>query len=564
MIALLLDWLLLVLIFFSTGKIFIRIYLKSIRKEDEKEYSTIETFFIGLCTTGTIVCITSIWFPSGIKMVVCLSIISFIHIFIIQRRNLIHNIRVKIKSLTSFQSVLIISSLFIFLLFSLVSPQFPDVYYYHIQNMMWNEEFHVIPGLANIEERFGFNSNMFLLSSVFGLQPLFGEFIYGINALCMFLVLVYIIRQEKYQKKYLTLLFISIYVILFMEYKTHIGSSSSDLLPNLLIVFLLFSLLSNPHNFVKKSILFWLIPIFCVTLKVSTVFICLLLLYLLFTLIRKKEYRVILFICITGLLIVTPWLVRNVIISGYLIHPYPSLDLFSFDWKLPAKYAIESKRYIEAFAISYDAIYYSSDHILNMSLFEKIGKWVSERHPLDICIVGIGLLSPVIMLIAWIRKKSIVKENTTLLLAWVIGLAGFIFWMIMAPSVRFGYGFIAIIFSIPVYLLFKNDKPTVNSSYIGLFTIITVIFLGVLSVRYYVSIKTDVLLDKEILYRPQSINIRLQKFPVTTETYYINGVRFIHALDGSCYDFPLPCTYNTENIEMRGHSLEDGFRRQEK
>lgn len=48
MIALLLDWLLLVLIFFSTGKIFIRIYLKSIRKEDEKEYSTIETFFIGL------------------------------------------------------------------------------------------------------------------------------------------------------------------------------------------------------------------------------------------------------------------------------------------------------------------------------------------------------------------------------------------------------------------------------------------------------------------------------------------------------------------------------------
>lgn len=38
------------------------------------------------------------------------------------------------------------------------------------------------------------------------------------------------------------------------------------------------------------------------------------------------------------------------------------------------------------------------------------------------------------------------------------------------------------------------------------------------------NIKTNTLVDKKILYKPQSITIRLQKFPVTTETYYINGI----------------------------------------
>lgn len=209
-------------------------------------------------------------------------------------------------------------------------------------------------------------------------------------------------------------------------------------------------------------------------------------------------------------------------------------------------------------------MYHSSDYILNMSLFDKIQKWISERHPLDICIAGIGLLSPVIMFIGLLGKKNIVKENIFLLLVWVIGLSGFIFWLFMAPAVRFGYGFIAIIFAIPVYLFFTDKKTFINSLPINLFTIITVIFLSILSIRYYMSIKTDTLFDKEILYKPQSMEARLQEYPVKINTYYINGVRFTQPLNGSCYNFPLPCTYEAGNIEMRGGSLQDGFRKEER
>ncbi len=465
------------------------------------------------------------------------------------------------KSLSILQIILIVASGFTFILFFLVPPQFPDIYYYHIQNILWNEEYHVVPGLANIEERFGFNSNLFLLCSTFGLRPLFGEFVYGINALCMTFMMIYIISQANRQQIFLTVLFIAVFIPFFMEYKTHIGCSSADLLPNLLIVYLLFTLLVDPQNLKKKSILFWLIPVFCITLKVSMVFICLLSLYLLILFIKEKNYKVAIFICIAGLIVVTPWLVRNVIISGYLIHPYASLDLFSFDWKLPVEYSIESKRYIESFAISYDAMYNSSEYILDMPLAVKVQKWVGERHPLDICIAASGLISPLLMLIAFLKDKNTIKKNITLMLVWTIGLMGFIFWLVMAPAVRFGYSFIAIIFSIPVYLLFKDLKNPVRFLSANLFLIVTVLYFGVLSVRYFLVVKEPYVFYKEILYKPQSIQTRLDKYPVTIETFDMNGTNFYKPIDGGCYDHALPCSNNyIKNFEMRGKTLQDGFR----
>lgn len=37
-----------------------------------------------------------------------------------------------------------------------------------------------------------------------------------------------------------------------------------------------------------------------------------------------------------GLLVCLPWMVRTVVISGWLLYPFPALDLFSVDWKMPA------------------------------------------------------------------------------------------------------------------------------------------------------------------------------------------------------------------------------------
>jgi len=428
---------------------------------------------------------------------------------------------------------------------------------------MWNEGFHVVPGLANVEERFGFNSNLFLLSSVFGFRQMFGEFIFAINALCLVYLFFYIFRQAKRESVQYILLFLLVIIAMFTAYKTHIGSSSTDLLPNLLIVYILFVLLTDSKNIKKKSILFWLIPVFCITLKISTVFICLLTLYLLVMFVKDKSYRTVSFICVVSLLIVLPWLARNVIISGYLIHPYPAIDLFTFDWKLPKEYSIRSNEYIRAFAISYEVMFNPVDHVMNWSLKGKIERWLYERPLHDILIALGGLISPLLMAVIYFFRKKQLKENPVLIITWVILFMGFVFWLVMAPAVRFGFGFLIMSFCIPVFLFFKDREFSLRFIPLNLILLLTIAYFGVLSVRYFLVVKESYVPYAEILYRPQNIETRLKKHPVETKVIYIDGIPVVRPMDGGCYDFPLPCTYD-EYIELRGTTLQDGFRKKER
>ncbi|MDU1891589.1 MAG: hypothetical protein E6767_12955 [Dysgonomonas sp.] len=554
MIAVILCWLLITLVFFALGDNFISVYQK-VTKRDES-YSFFDTFLIGLCVTGTLICITSIWLPSGLVVASVLGLLSAVYLFFAKRKQLVLSIKSVWSSLSLLQKILIPVVFLLFLLFALMPPQFPDIYYYHIQNMMWNEEFHVVPGLANLEERFGFNSNLFLLCSTFGLRPLFGQFVFGINALCMAFLLINIIRQSSNKKPYLICIYIVIYIILFMVYKTHIAASSADLLPNLLIVYLLFSLLSNQKNLQTKSILFWLLPVFCITLKVSAVFICLLSMYFLIILIKEKSYKTVGFICIVALLIVVPWLARNVIISGYLVHPYPAIDLFNVDWKLPAEYARQSSDYIKAFALNREASGTSAEYVLSMPLMDKIRYWISEQHPLDISIALSGLLSPLFMLVGY--KRIVRKDNAVLNILWLIGFAGFVFWLTMAPAVRFGYGFMAIVVAIFFYLILKDVKYPQKVFPVSILIILSIVYLSVLTIRYFVVIK-DVSYV-ELLLKPQDIGDRRTK---DFSSGYINDILFVRPINGGCGDHSLPCSNeDIEGLEMRGNTLQEGFRRE--
>ncbi len=48
--------------------------------------------------------------------------------------------------------------------------------------------------------------------------------------------------------------------------------------------------------------------------------------------------------------VLAPWFARNVVLSGWLIYPFPYIDLFNLDWKAPLKLVILDKRWIEAWA----------------------------------------------------------------------------------------------------------------------------------------------------------------------------------------------------------------------
>lgn len=55
-------------------------------------------------------------------------------------------------------------------------------------------------------------------------------------------------------------------------------------------------------------------------------------------LIRKKLWKNIAVCLLCGVAVLIPFLVRNVLISGWLVYPLASIDLFHVDWKIPVEY----------------------------------------------------------------------------------------------------------------------------------------------------------------------------------------------------------------------------------
>lgn len=569
MLSVFLSWLLIILVFFSFGDAFVCLYNKVTKRAEL--YTFVETFFIGLVVSCTIIGLLSLKFAANMTMALVFAAFSIVYLAVVKTKSIRKNLGRFISHFSYFDYLLVLLGVVILMLFALIPPQFPDVYIYHIQNMMWNEEYSVVPGLANIEERFGFNSNIFLLYPVFGIRPLVGGYVYGFNAICLLFVLLFIISQFINRRTNLGILFLLLFLLFIISYRMHVGCST-DLLPNLLILFLLFVILVDPKNIGKKSLLFWLVPLLCITLKLSAIFICLLTLYLFIYFYRKKIYQADVFITVMAVFVIVPWLVRNVIISGYLIYPYPAIDLFNYDWKLPIQYVINSKQYIEAFAITMDVWGSSNEEILTLPFYEKAYRWLVDKDFMDIGFVILGLFSLIFMFIL-ILKKSVPKNthSSILLLIWVAGFMGFLFMLIMAPAVRFALSFIIITIVIPFCLFFQHVKKKEIaiialkqfSKYSTAVFLFLFLCLGIVSVRAFRAVKADSMSYVDLLFKPQGVETRSAIFPIEKKCQYLNDIPFWIITKESCYDTPLPCLNGVgilDKLEMRGETLQEGFR----
>ena len=560
MIASITCWIIILTTCYMWGELSISLYNKLTHRTES--YSFIESFTVGMCIVGTIIGITSLALPSSIGVLTGLIVVPFAY-YLFDRKSgiaVVNRIISSYRALSIWQIVFSVAILLSFLLFVATPPQFPDTFVYHIQNMMWNEEYSVVPGIANLQHRFAFNSNLLLLSSVFGLRPLFGQFIFGVNALYMAMLLIYIIcNVARRQHLLVTVLSLITFVALFIQYIIHIASPATDLLPNLLIVFLMLVIFTDRDSIKNKSLLFWLIPVFCLTLKLSMALICIFCLYLLIRFLKAKDYRSLSVLSVLSLLVVLPWLARNIIISGYLIFPYPAIDWFNVDWKVPIETAITEKAYIKAYAISIEALH-NTQGVLDWPFSVKLQKWLSGISHLDLAILCTTLLSPLLMLIAnWNDRRKKIQGNAEVYLTWAIAFAGFVFCFYMAPSFRFSFGLLTIASCIPVYLLVNSIKLNSITILSNFAVMLFVLIIGGLSVRYFRSVLDTTAPLINILYVPQSVNTTEFKAVQRIEQKVIDGTTF-YITEGSCIDCDLPCMEGKKDIEMRGNSLQEGFR----
>lgn len=201
MLAVLLSWTILVLVSFAFGQTLILLTDKITKQLGS--YSLIDTFFIGFAFVGVIISITSLFMPSNIILLLIFIVYSILFFVVNKsgRRNIYNRILNAWNSLSKLQTIFFCSIILFLSLYAIICPQLPDSYSYHIQNIMWNEEYRVVPGLANLIDQLGFNSSFFLLNAVFGLKPLFGQYIYGINTLFLIFLVTYYVLMYKGDKQ---------------------------------------------------------------------------------------------------------------------------------------------------------------------------------------------------------------------------------------------------------------------------------------------------------------------------------------------------------------------------
>lgn len=141
-------------------------------------------------------------------------------------------------------------------------------------------------------------------------------------------------------------------------------SPASDYFAMLLLLFILIDwldLLESGEKEAAPYALLSLLLVFTVTVKLSAAVILLLVLKPAVQLLREKRWKEIGLYLGLGFGIALPWLIRGVLISGWLFYPFTFLDLFPVDWKIEKGYADCDSKEIQVFArLLYDVNLYGT------------------------------------------------------------------------------------------------------------------------------------------------------------------------------------------------------------
>jgi hypothetical protein len=327
--------------------------------------------FIGFFILHTLLGYISLFAPiNGVAHIV-IAVISFGALLFNYRS--LNEIFLNVKYEVRKQPIYIIAPPLMFLVFifsySLYGFSHYDTGLYYLQYMQWIEEYPVVKGLAILHSRFGFNSHFLIDSSFFSLgflDLMNGENhikFYSLNSFLFFLLTCKIIfnlgRYFHLEKWYLFVVNILILYFSFLIMGKFLPNPSPDLVGVILIGYLVVYMLEKDDGKMGISqgafIFLSLLVFTLVTIKISNAFLVLICFFYLY----KFKIRGFFYLGLVGLVIMAPFLIRNVLLSGYLVYPLHSLDLFNFDWEVPKSWVRLSHGLIDRKALSnYCCTYY--------------------------------------------------------------------------------------------------------------------------------------------------------------------------------------------------------------
>jgi hypothetical protein len=435
-----------------------------------------------------------------------------------------------------------------------------DTESYHIQSIKWIQEYGTVPGLVNLHERFGFNSSWFSSVALFGFSKnTAGGYTVLNGVLSLWLVYWLVSKQQQLfkEKKYpasfaLLIIFITCMAVWPLT-RGNAASANYDFIATAVVLVLFAeSILSEEKRFLPG--VEWVIwPVYLFTVRIIHFPFLLISLASLVFFIRQKSLKALLTSLACCLLLIIPFLARNIILTGYPFYPAVYFDWFSTDWKADPEITGRLLAYIK---------YYNrvSTAYFDIEQTRALGSgwipaWFQHLFLFDKILVAGGVTGLIGSVVLLSLQKKFYNKNSIIFIAaisfWLIC------WFIISPDPRFVYGcLLAGIFLASFYFtsFIKNQKA-------GKWLTDSVMILLIAGSVFYLVSKPI----KQEEYRNWVTAAALPQPPVKEVT--IDGITFripepIHSnWNARCYGTPLPCLYKpAPRLQPRGNTIRSGFR----
>lgn len=484
-----------------------------------------------------------------------------VFIGVMQRKKIKELIKEYVSVLFSWEGFFYCFVLLIIAYFTSRGTFHTDTNIYHAQAIRLYEEYGTLKGAGNLQLHFGYNSAYLAFASIFSLKWLFGQSLHtttGLLELSMCLYAFHGLKNFKQHKCHIADLMrvgILFYVLVIL---TGSMSPAPDYATMLFILFIITAWCENleGERSIGKYALLSVAAVYAITLKFSACLIVLLVIYPAVCLIKEKKWKEIVGYIVCGFIILCPFLIRNYLISGWLLYPFEAIDIFRVEWKVPKEYLLFDSNQIKVWGrCLYDVTK------VEWSVSQWIPIWWEHQERYEQMLLGaavIGVLLQFVMLIDRIVKKW--KPRWELIVLCIAVLGNLAVWFFVAPFIRYGLAFLFAVIMIPVGVCISEKRQ-------GFISIVTggMLFCILISVSpYWDHYITDAGVFVKQRWREPYYFVQKDYDIGNMESINMNGniiyystgneINSYHTYPGTCYPSML------KSAVLMGDRIEEGFK----
>jgi len=429
-----------------------------------------------------------------------------------------------------------------------------DIGDYHLQAIRWIEEFAAVPGIGNIRRQLGNNSNWFLLQAFGGLHFLGIPSVYTLNASLIIMAALYVtphLKQHFWLRNFLLLFYFAI-----VATRKYTGGVTNDIsiTIGIIILFCWFTDIVNNHN--KKAIellLLLVLTMLLITYKLSALPMVLFAIGVFFYAFKQQliTIRIIYFIIGIGVLVFIPWIITNVIHSGYLLFPVTSSNFFDVDWKMRPE--------IVAYEVYANLAYARAPDVdIEVSRYFTFKQWwphwLKSVDVFSFILLGGGLFFYITLFTQWLTNKRF-RNQFTAHYYWIIAstcMVALVLWFTHGPTPRFVFGYL--VFTITMGVNLFHQTTLQQLLYKHKFSLVATLLIVLIASSLKNQI-TNQIFSSSLIMPPGYMQPEIQKFAV------VGGTLNVPLPRQQCWDSKLPCTNLPDSgIQYRGTTLNQGFR----